>query len=91
LDRDVTERFAGRLVMRSGVRPAADVRAGIEVVRRVGERGSYLFVINHTDASAHVNVHGMELLTGIEAAGGLEVGAGEIAVIRERAATRPGG
>jgi beta-galactosidase len=64
--------------------PRADLPRDVEVVRRAGESGSYLFAINHTasDAKVPLDAHGTELLTGERAAGRLEVPAGAVRVVR---------
>ncbi len=55
---------------------------GVEAVRRVGEQGTYVFVINHTHEAVIVPVRGTDLLSGNEA-GPHMVRAGQVAVIRE--------
>jgi beta-galactosidase len=62
----------------------ADLPRDVEVVRRTGDSGSYLFAINHTasDAKVPLEAHGTELLTGERAAGRLEVPAGAVRVVR---------
>ncbi|MEV1145375.1 Beta-galactosidase C-terminal domain, partial [Micromonospora sp. NPDC049799] len=77
--------LVARLVAESGVRPAVDVPAGVEVVRRRAGDRSWLFVVNHTDAEARVAVTGTELLGGAACAGELTVAPGEVAVVREDA------
>jgi len=56
----------------------------VEVVRRSGASGTYLFAINHTGADVKVPLgsDGTELLTGEPAAGGLAVPAGAVRVLR---------
>jgi beta-galactosidase len=62
----------------------------VEVVRRTGEHGSYLFVINHTlqDAKVPIDLPGTELLTGERAVGRLLVPAGSVRVLRTEPADR---
>ncbi|MFF0013821.1 beta-galactosidase [Streptomyces sp. NPDC005374] len=62
----------------------ADLPHDVEVVRRDGESGSYVFVVNHTAVEAKVTLEadGTELLTGERAAGGLAVPAGAVRVVR---------
>jgi beta-galactosidase len=64
--------------------PRAGLPRDVEVVRRSGERGSYLFAINHTatDAKVPLDTSGTELLTGERAAGRLAVPAGAVRVVR---------
>ncbi|MDX3571794.1 beta-galactosidase [Streptomyces sp. ID05-47C] len=64
--------------------PRAGLPRDVEVVRRSGERGSYLFAINHTatDAKVPLDTSGTELLTGERADGRLAVPAGAVRVVR---------
>ncbi|NBM19966.1 beta-galactosidase [Streptomyces sp. GC420] len=64
--------------------PRAGLPRDVEVVRRTGETGSYLFAVNHTATEAKVplDAHGTELLTGELAAGHLGVPAGAVRVLR---------
>ncbi|MDQ1072926.1 beta-galactosidase [Streptomyces canus] len=63
---------------------SADLPHDVEVVRRNGESGSYVFVVNHTASEAKVplDAAGTELLTGERAAGRLAVPAGAVRVVR---------
>ncbi|MEH1164408.1 beta-galactosidase [Micromonospora sp. CPCC 205539] len=83
LDEAATDRLVARLVAEAGVRPAAQVPTGVEVVRRRDGERSWLFAINHTDAEVRLDATGTELLTGQRCAGELKVPAGEVAVVRE--------
>ncbi|MGN9809888.1 beta-galactosidase [Micromonospora sp. BQ11] len=83
LDSDATDALVARLVTESGVRPVADVPAGVEVVRRRAGDRSWLFVVNHTGTAVRVAVTGTDLLTGAACAGELTVAPGEVAVVRE--------
>jgi beta-galactosidase len=60
-------------------------RPGVEVVRRHGERASYLFVINHSGADAEIETSGTDLVTGQACPGSVRVPAGGVAVVREEA------
>ncbi|GAA2634723.1 hypothetical protein GCM10010307_30270 [Streptomyces vastus] len=66
------------------IAPRGDLPRDVEVVRRSGESGTYLFAINHTssDAKVPLEAHGTELLTGERAAGRLAVPAGAVRVVR---------
>jgi beta-galactosidase len=56
----------------------------VEAVRRRHADGrSYLFLINHGDRPARVDVGGVDLLTGTSWPERVEVGAGGVAVLRE--------
>jgi len=87
LDADGTDRLVERVVAESGVERLPGASSLVEVVRRVGEDASWLFVINHGDDEAVVPVHGTDLVGDREAAGDLRVPAGGIAVVREDAGT----
>ena len=71
------------MVALAGVRPVADIETGLEVVRRVGASGSYLFAINHTDVPLSVQAHGTDLLTGVAYEAPLTVPAGAVMVVEE--------
>ncbi|MFJ5034293.1 beta-galactosidase [Streptomyces sp. NPDC088560] len=64
--------------------PRADLPRDVEVVRRSGASGTYLFAINHTagDTKVPLESPGTELLTGERAAGRLPVPAGAVRVVR---------
>jgi beta-galactosidase len=83
LDDLATDGLVARLLAEADVRPALAAPTGVEVVRRRHHDRSWLFVINHTDAEARLDVTGTELLTGTTCAGDLVVPAGEVAVVRE--------
>jgi beta-galactosidase len=56
----------------------------VEVVRREGERASYLFVLNHTGREATVPAVGTDLVSGQECAQAVRVPPGAVAVVREQ-------
>ncbi|MER5834971.1 beta-galactosidase [Streptomyces sp. NPDC002130] len=64
--------------------PRGDLPRDVEVVRRTGASGTYLFALNHTgsDTKVPLEVPGTELLTGERAAGRLAVPAGAVRVVR---------
>ncbi|MEV5419666.1 beta-galactosidase [Streptomyces albogriseolus] len=68
----------------AGVPPRHDLPHDVEVVRRSGDSGRFLFAINHSAADAKVPLEapGTELLTGERAAGRLAVPAGAVRVVR---------
>lgn len=71
------------LVSLAGIRPIAPIEAGLEVVRRVGASGSYLFVINHSDRSLSVETSGTDLITGVFHEAPVSAPAGAVLVIEE--------
>jgi beta-galactosidase len=66
------------------IAPRAELPYDVEVVRREGESGGFLFVINHSasDVKVPLGAAGTELLTGEPAAGDLAVPAGAVRVLR---------
>jgi beta-galactosidase len=72
-----------RILDAAGVAPAADVPAGVEAVRRRSATGSWLFLLNHTDASCVVPLHGHDLVSGSDVGPVLTLGARTAAVVRE--------
>lgn len=66
------------------IAPRADLPRDVEVVRRSGESGTFLFAINHTssDAKVPLDAAGTELLTGERATGRLVLPAGAVRVVR---------
>jgi beta-galactosidase len=66
----------------AGVTPLPGARRDVDVVRRTGESGSYLFVINHSQDAVDVPVSGYELTQG-EPTTALHVPAGAVRVVRE--------
>ncbi|GAA4981179.1 beta-galactosidase [Kineococcus glutinatus] len=74
-----------RLLAAGGVRPVvAGAPRGVDLVRRRSAEGSWLFVLNHGGTAATVPASGLDLLTGREADGSLEVAPRGCAVLRER-------
>lgn len=69
----------------AGLPDRAELPRDVEVVRRAGEQGTYLFVINHTGSEAKVplDAPGTELLTGERVIGRLSVPPGAVRVLRE--------
>jgi len=67
----------------AGVVPVVSgLPSGVEAVRRSNTDETFLFLINHTDGDARVDVEGTELIGGLEVAGGLVIPAGGVAVVR---------
>ncbi|MFF6804942.1 beta-galactosidase [Streptomyces sp. NPDC012616] len=81
---DGLDALIGRAAEDAGIAPRAGLPRDLEVVRRSGETGTYLFAINHTAADVKVPLEtpGAELLTGERAAGHLPVPAGAVRVVR---------
>lgn len=55
---------------------------GIEVIRRRGASADYLFVLHHGDEDATLSADGHDLVSDVDASGGLRVVAGGVAVVR---------
>ncbi|ORT57543.1 beta-galactosidase [Streptomyces sp. CB03238] len=68
----------------AGIAPRTDLPRDVEVVRRTGDSGTYLFALNHTahDAKVPLDAPGTELLSGEPVAGHLAVPAGAVRVVR---------
>jgi beta-galactosidase len=84
LGADGLDALLGRAGEDAGLAPRADLPRDVEVVRRTGASGTYLFAVNHTgsDAKVALEAAGTELLTGDRAAGRLAVPAGAVRVVR---------
>jgi beta-galactosidase len=74
----------GHVAAQAGVRPAADVPAGVEVTRRHGDGRSFLFVMNHNDHEVTLRAQGTELIGGADCDGTLTIPGGGCALVRER-------
>jgi beta-galactosidase len=74
----------GRAAADARVAPRDGLPRDVEVVRRTGGTGTYLFAVNHTasDAQVPLEAPGTELLTGERAADRLAVPAGAVRVVR---------
>ncbi|GAA4894975.1 beta-galactosidase [Streptomyces coeruleoprunus] len=68
----------------AGIAPRTGLPRDVETVRRSGEHGDYLFVLNHTahDVKVPLDTPGTELLGGEHTAGHLAVPAGAVRVVR---------
>ncbi|MDK1471914.1 beta-galactosidase [Streptomyces sp. 549] len=64
--------------------PRGELPHDVEVVRRAGDGGDFLFAVNHTahDTKVPLETSGTELLTGEHTAGQLTVPAGGVRVVR---------
>ncbi|WP_428965468.1 beta-galactosidase [Micromonospora fluostatini] len=68
----------------AGVAPTCpDAPAGVEAVRRGGDDGSWLFLLNHTDRPQTVPASGVDLLTDATVTDAVHLPAGGVAVLRE--------
>ena len=84
LGADGLDALLGRAGEDARLAPRADLPRDVEVVRRTGASGTYLFAVNHTgsDVKVPLEAAGTELLTGEPAAGRLAVPAGAVRVVR---------
>ncbi|MFI2636058.1 beta-galactosidase [Streptomyces collinus] len=84
LGADGLDALLGRAGEDAGLAPRTDLPRDVEVVRRTGASGTYLFAVNHTgsDAKVPLEAAGTELLTGDRTAGRLAVPAGAVRVVR---------
>lgn len=87
LDPTGMERVVAQGCREAGVTPVMTAPAGVEVVRRRGERAgrptSWLIAVNHTEQDVELPAHGVELLSGTTVTGRLPVRAGDVVVLRE--------
>ena len=72
-----------RVALAADVGPPVPAPPGVEVVRRRGPQGSYLFVLNHSLAVTTILTHGYDLVSQRETTGSLTVEPGGSAVVRE--------
>jgi beta-galactosidase len=79
------EALLSEVLAAAGVRPVLGTAPppGVEVVRRRGRDHDHLFVFNHTAPAIEVRGPGRDLLSGRDAADGLVLATGSVAVIRE--------
>jgi beta-galactosidase len=83
LDSAGLARLLGTVLDGAGVQPVSPgAPPGVEVVRRRGEGGSWLFVINHTEHPQEVPACGLDLVTGSTVDGTVRLPAGGYAVVR---------
>jgi beta-galactosidase len=82
-DDDTLGMLLDRMIAEAGVRPVAEVPPGVEVTRRRSDRGSWLFVLNHTADDCEVTVAGRDLVSGTDVGPRGTVAARTAAVIRE--------
>ncbi|WP_421734816.1 beta-galactosidase [Cellulomonas sp.] len=83
LDTASTAALVERVLEAAGVSPLVAGPGGLEVVRRVGESGSWLFAINHTDTDLPLQATGDDLVGGAAHAAGDLVPARGVKVLRE--------
>ena len=82
LDRLATAGLMARIASEAGVPALAGVRPGVEVTRRVAADGTtWVFVVNHTDEEAVLDLAGHDLVRDEPSSG--RVPAGGVAVIRQ--------
>ena len=72
-----------RLLADAGVAPVADADRGLELVRRTGPGGRFLFAVNHTDRALTLRASGHSVLTGTDVGPEVEVAAGDVVVVCE--------
>ena len=80
---DDLDRVVQRVLDDAGVRAPFECPKGVELVRRTGGSGSYLFAINHRDEEVSVPVTGHDLVTDQPTGGRLQLAPGGIGVVRE--------
>jgi beta-galactosidase len=84
LDRIALGALVGAAIDSAGVRPVlAGLPHGVDATRRAGGAGSWVFLVNTTEAALDVAVDGYDLVADRAVTGSLRLGAGATAVIRE--------
>lgn len=86
LDGDGLTRLTADLIDLAGLSRVVPGDAGLELTRRVGDNGSFVFAINHTSDDLAIEAAGVDLLTGDAVEGRAIVPAGGVRVIQERSA-----
>ncbi len=79
------EAIVDRLVADAGVTPVASADRGLELMRRTGPQGSFLFAVNHSGEPLTLEVTGHSLLTDQPVGPRATVAPGDVLVIRESA------
>ncbi len=72
-----------QIVEEAGVTTVLAPPAGVEVTRRRGRHGSWLFLLNHGDTDEQVEVSGHDLVRDARVEGRWSLAAGAVAVVRE--------
>lgn len=80
-ERDDYRRLIARLTESAGIVPTPGADRDVEIVRRTGDAGSFLFVINHGSADVEITASGHDLVTDAPATG--RVPAGAVRIIKE--------
>lgn len=82
-DDDGIRAIVGQLVSAAAVTPVATADPGVELTRRVGPHGSYLFALNHNADDATLHATGIDLLSDTHVAGSIRMRAGDVLVVAE--------
>ncbi len=84
LTQDARDAFLAGEARRAGAGPTVVGASalGVEAVRRRGARSDYLFLLHHGAAPVRVAGDGPDLVSGRDAAGGIDLAAGAVAVVR---------
>jgi beta-galactosidase len=84
LDAAAMDVLVGRLADESGIAAPLDAPAGVEVVRRDGDGASFLFLLNHGDGDATIELDGSyhDMLDNVDRAGELTLEPFGVAVLR---------
>ena len=83
LDDTALTALLDQVAIAARVQPPVPAPPGVEVVRRKGPQGSYLFVLNHSQTVSTILTHGYDLVSQKETTGSLTVEPGGSAVVRE--------
>jgi beta-galactosidase len=83
LDPEALDTLLDQVLDAAGVTSPVPAPPGVEQVRRRGERGSYLVLVNHRDDDVELDVTGHDLVSDTAMDGRLVLPAGGVAVLRE--------
>ncbi len=73
-----------RACREAGVEPPLEAPSGVEVVRRKSDTGSFLFLLNHNEEPAEVQVSGRDLLTDARRVDGVRIEPFGIVILEEQ-------
>ena len=85
LDPEAMQWLFDRVCREAGTGPVVDLGAGsaVEAVRRCGEQGTFLFVINHGDGPVRVPTSGEDIVSGNRVEWLFLLPAGACAIVQE--------
>ena len=83
IDQPAVATLVARVTAEAGVRPVVATRPGVEATERTDGERHWVFLVNHTNTPADLDLRGHDLLRGASFSG--RVPAGSVAVVRREA------